>query len=294
MSGFLFHLYLLILKDIILLLIKSIEKRLKMRLQGKVAIVTASTRGIGFAIVKSFLNEGAKVYMAVRNIQRANDSIAQFPKEWQERVFPVFCDASKEESFSSSVEEVGKKEGHIDILVNNFGTSDPTKDRDLRNTDPKVFIDTISINLKSVFMTSQAALKYMDKNGGSIINISSIGGKVPDLSQVAYGTSKAAINYLTQLISVTEARNNIRCNAVLPGITATDAVKQNINEAFQGMFLKHVPLNRMALPEEIADAVLFFASDESKYITGQVLAVAGGFDIATPLYGDFIGKDRSK
>lgn len=265
-----------------------------MRLQGKVAIVTASTRGIGFAIVKSFLNEGAKVYMAVRNIQRANDSIAQFPKEWQERVFPVFCDASKEESFSSSVEEVDKKEGHIDILVNNFGTSDPTKDRDLRNTDPKVFIDTISINLKSVFMTSQTALKYMDKNGGSIINISSIGGKVPDLSQVAYGTSKAAINYLTQLISVTEARNSIRCNAVLPGITATDAVKQNINEAFQGMFLKHVPLNRMALPEEIANAVLFFASDESKYITGQVLAVAGGFDIATPLYGDFIGKDRSK
>lgn len=127
MSGFLFHLYLLILEDIILLLIKSIERRLKMRLQGKVAIVTASTRGIGFAIVKSFLNEGAKVYMAVRNIQRANDSIAQFPKEWQERVFPVFCDASKEESFSSSVEEVGKKENHIDILVNNFGTSDPTK-----------------------------------------------------------------------------------------------------------------------------------------------------------------------
>lgn len=126
--------------------------------------------------------------------------------------------------------------------------------------------------------------------GGSIVNISSVGGLVPDVSQVAYGTSKAAINYLTKLIAVQEAGSNIRCNAVLPGMTATESVEQNLSEEFKGLFLRHIPLNRMGLPEEIAAAAVYFASDESAYTTGQILTVSGGFGLATPVYGDLAGK----
>ena len=120
--------------------------------------------------------------------------------------------------------------------------------------------------------------------------ISSVGGSVPDISQIAYGTSKAAINYLTKLIAVHEAKHKIRCNAVLPGMTATDAVKENLSDDFRTLFLKHIPLGRMGLPEEIASAVVYFASDDSAYTTGQILTVCGGFGLATPVYGDL--KDR--
>ena len=126
----------------------------------------------------------------------------------------------------------------------------------------------------------------MTTRGGSIINISSVGGSVPDVSQIAYGTSKAAINYLTKLIAVQEAKNNIRCNAVLPGMTATEAVESKLTEGFRKLFLRHIPLGRMGLPEEIAAAVLYFAGDESAYTTGQILTVSGGFGLATPVYSD--------
>ena len=187
------------------------------------------------------------------------------------------------------IEEVIEKEGRIDVLVNNFGTSNPREDLDLANTDVNVFINTVNINLKSVFIASQTAVKQMAKTGGgSIINISSVGGATPDISQVAYGTSKAAINYLTKLTAVHEARHNIRCNAVLPGMTATDAVQNNLTDGFRDLFLKHTPIRRMGLPEEIAAAVVYFASDDSAFTTGQIMTVSGGFGLATPVFGDLV------
>lgn len=129
-----------------------------------------------------------------------------------------------------------------------------------------------------------------DQGGGSIINISSVGGLVPDISQISYGVSKAAINYLTKLIAVHEAGSNIRCNAVLPGMTATDAVEKYLTEDFKTLMLRHIPLKRMGQPQEIAAAVVYFASDESAYTTGQIMTVSGGFGLATPVYGDLSGK----
>ena len=257
-----------------------------MRLKDKVILVTASTRGIGLAIVKKCAEEGARVYMAARNMERAQE-IA----DTLQGIKCVYNDATKPETFSSMVEDVVRDAGHIDVLVNNFGTSDPVKDMDFANTNPKIFLDTVNLNLRSVFMASQAAAKYMAKNGGgSIVNISSVGGQVPDISQVAYGTSKAAINYLTKLIAVHEAKNNIRCNAVLPGMTATEAVEKHLSDEFRNLFLRHIPLGRMGLPDEIAEAVIYFASDGSAYTTGQILTVSGGFGLATPVYGDLAGK----
>ena len=257
-----------------------------MRLQDKAILVTASTRGIGLAIVKKCAEEGAKVYMAARNMERARE-IANT----MENVKCVYNDATKPETFTSMVEDVVRDAGRIDVLINNFGTSNPGKDLDFANTDPQVFLDTVSLNLRSVFMASQAAVKQMATQGGSIINISSVGGLVPDISQVAYGTSKAAINHLTKLIAVQEAKHHIRCNAVLPGMTATEAVEKHLSDDFRSLFIKHIPLGRMGLPEEIAEAVCYFASDVSAYATGQILTVSGGFGLATPVYGDLVNKD---
>ena len=254
-----------------------------MRLQNKVILVTASTRGIGLAIVKKCTEEGAKVYMAARDMERAREIANTLTG-----VKCVYNDATKPETFTTMVEDVVRDAGCIDVLVNNFGTSNPGKDFDFANTDPQIFLDTVNLNLRSVFMASQAAAKHMAQNGGSIINISSVGGQVPDISQVAYGTSKAAINYLTKLIAVQEAKNHIRCNAVLPGMTATEAVEKHLSDDFRNLFMKHIPLGRMGLPDEIAEAVCYFASDASAYTTGQILTVSGGFGLATPVYGDII------
>ena len=257
-----------------------------MRLQDKVILVTASTRGIGLAIVKKCAQEGARVYMAARDLQRA-----QKIADTLTNVKCVYNDATRPETFSSMVEEVVQDAGRIDVLVNNFGTSNPGKDLDFANTDPQVFLDTVELNLRSVFKASQAAAKNMaEQGGGSFINISSVGGLVPDISQVAYGTSKAAINYLTKLIATQEAKHHIRCNAVLPGMTATEAVEKHLSEAFRNLFVKHIPLGRMGLPEEIAEAVCYFAGDASAYTTGQILTISGGFGLATPVYGDLIWK----
>ena len=256
-----------------------------MRLKDKVILVTASTRGIGLAIVKKCAQEGARVYMAARDLERAQE-IADLLSG----VKCVYNDATKPETFSSMVEDVVRDAGRIDVLVNNFGTSNPGRDLDFAHTDPQVFLDTVTVNLRSVFLASQAAVKYMADHGGSIVNISSVGGLVPDISQVAYGTGKAAINYLTKLIAVHEAKHRIRCNAVLPGMTATEAVEKHLSQEFRNLFLRHIPLGRMGFPEEIAQAVIYFASDESAYTTGQILAVSGGFGMATPVYGELSGK----
>ena len=257
-----------------------------MRLKNKVVLVTASTRGIGFACVEACAKEGAIVYMAARNLESAETATKELHQQGYHTNY-VYLDAGKPETFLTMIEEVVKKEGRIDVLINNFGASNPGKDLNFSHTDVNDYLEIVTQNLRSVFMASQAAAKHMAKQGGgSIVNISSIGGQVPDVSQIAYGSSKAAINYLTKLIAVQEAARNIRCNAVMPGMTGTDAVKTRLTEDFRTMFLRHIPLKRIALPQEIASAVVYFASDESAYTTGQVLAVSGGFGLATPIYGD--------
>ncbi len=257
-----------------------------MRLKDKVILVTASTRGIGLAIVKKCAQEGARVYMAARNLDRAQEIANTL-----DGVKCVYNDATQPDTFTSMVEDVVKDAGRIDVLVNNFGTSNPGKDLDFANTDSKSFMDTVNLNLRSVFIASQAVARHMAKHGGSIINISSVGGQVPDISQVAYGTSKAAINYLTKLIAVQEAKHRIRCNAILPGMTATEAVEEHLSDEFRNLFMRHIPLGRMGQPEEIAEAVCYFASDASAYTTGQILTISGGFGLGTPVYGDFVKKE---
>lgn len=256
------------------------------RLKGKIALVTSSTRGIGLACAKKLASEGAIVYMGVRRLETTQEICDTCKKEGL-IMKPVFFDAYNIDSYKSMVEEVISKEGKIDILVNNFGTGRPDKDLDLVNSDEETFFELLESNIGSVYRISKLVVPYMIENGGgSIINISTIGSIVPDLGRLGYVVSKSGVNALTENIAVQYARHNIRCNAVLPGLIATDAALNNMSQEFIDSFLKHVPLNRFGLPTDIANAVLFLASDESSFITGEILSVAGGFAKPSPLYGD--------
>lgn len=253
-------------------------------LSDKIALVSSSTRGIGLACAKRLAFAGAKVYLGVRRLD-AGKNIAEEICAQGGKADVVYFDAKKEETHTSMVEEVIRREGRLDILVNNYGATDVLADRDLLTSDSGRFFEIVEENLKSVYLPCKAAIASMQKTGGgSIVNISSVGGVYPDLSRTAYGVAKAGINFLTKDIAVQYAKDQIRCNAVLPGFTRTDAAMQNMSEAFLSAFLKNVPLDRPGNPEDMADAVLFFASDQSSYITGTLLEVAGGFGLPTPLY----------
>lgn len=259
-------------------------------LNKKIALVTSATRGIGLATALKLAKEGAVVYMGVRRLEATQEICDKYAEEGLV-MKPVFFDAFDIDSYKTMVETVVNEAGKIDILVNNYGGGIPDKDFDLVNTDEESFFKIMEMNVGSVFRISKLVVPHMLENkGGSIVNIASISGTVPDISRIGYGVAKSAVNNITQQIAMQYARFGIRCNAVLPGMTATDAVKNAMSDEFQKSFLSHVPLNRMGTPEDIANAVYFFASDNSSYITGNIMEVSGGYHLGTPQYADFVGR----
>lgn len=258
-----------------------------MKLENKIALVTSASRGIGLACAIKLAQNGATVYIGVRRLDDGTAMCQQY-KEKGLKMIPVYFDANDKTTYRTMIDNVIKEKNKLHILVNNFGMGRPKEDLDIVNGSSEAFFEIIDKNLRSVYLTSKYAIPYMKSDGGSIINISSIGGIIPDIHRIGYGVSKAAINNITLQIAMQYARSNIRCNAVLPGLTATDAALNNMPQSFIDSFLSHVPLNRMGKPEDIANAVLFFASEDSSYITGHLLDVAGGYGIGTPQYADNI------
>lgn len=253
-------------------------------LENKVAMVTGATRGIGFASAKVLAEQGATVYFAVRRLEDTLKILEPLKAEGL-KVDVVKFDASDAETLKSSVNEVFEKEKHLDILVNNYGGTNVKVDFDIENTPFASFMEIVTDNAQSVYETTQAVIPLMKQTGGgSIVNISSVGGVYPDVTRSAYAMSKKVVNFLTQQISLQQAKNNIRCNAVLPGYVETDASKGNMSPEFLETFLKTVPLARPGQPQDIANAVLFYASELSAFQTGDLLEVAGGFGKGTPLY----------
>mgnify|MGYP002610827809 FL=1 len=256
-------------------------------LENKTAIVTAASRGIGLAIAEKLVEQGAIVYMAVRDSEKNRQLTARL-HEQNENFRSVFYDAFDFATYAPMIQEVVQDAGHLDILVNNFGTTDVKKDTTLVDGDSQTFFDIVDKNIASVYYTSKYAVKVMreQESGGDIINISSVAGTTPDISRLAYGVSKAAINSLTKQTAVEYARDKIRANAVLPGFVGTDGALQNMSKSFLDGFLKHVPLNEVVKPVDIANMVAFLASDKARYVTGELITVAGGFGLPTPIYGD--------
>lgn len=230
-------------------------------LADKVAVVTGGSRGIGRAIVERFLEEGAKVYALSRSQGEENGSI--FRK----------CDVSDESSISSVIAEILSENEGIDILVNNAGI---TRDGLMMRMKSEDWDAVLEVNLKSAFLASRETMRHMIKRRtGSIINITSIVGKIGNAGQANYSASKAGLIGLTKSLAREIAGRNVRVNAVAPGFIET-GMTGALNDTQRESLIAQIPMNRIGSPRDVADLSLFLASDLSSYITGEVITVSGG------------------
>ncbi len=244
-----------------------------MLLQGKKAIVTGGTRGIGFAVVQSFLKNGASVALFGSRQETVDKALAALKAEnpdWE--VIGMAPDLTDYAAVDAAFAEVEKAFGRIDILVNNAGIS---AREPLYDYTPEAFEKIMRLNVSAVFNGCRAAAPRMKaQGGGSIINTSSMVSLYGQPSGVGYPTSKFAVNGMTRSLARELGRDNIRVNAVAPGVTRTDMVANLPQEIVQRVCAP-IPLGRMGEPEEVAHAFLFLASDLASYITGEILQVDG-------------------
>ena len=242
-------------------------------LKDKVAIVTGGTRGIGFAIVKKYLENGATVVLCGSRQATVDAAMEKLNTEDPNyKVEGIALDLSSPADIKQAFENIKNKYGKIDILVNNAGISAMES---IYNYKPEDFKYLIDLNLNAVFYASQAAAIIMkEQGGGCIINTSSMVSLYGQASGVAYPASKFAVNGLTKSLARELGKDQIRVNAVAPGITNTDMVAALPEEVIKPV-IATVPLGRVGEPEEVADAFLFLASDMASYITGAILSVDG-------------------
>lgn len=240
-------------------------------LQGKTAIVTGGTRGIGFAIVKKYLENGANVAVAGSRKESVDKALAQL-SEYEGRVIGIWPDLCNPEAVAADFAAVREKFGSLDILVNNAGISSRTS---LYDYTLEEFSKILDLNVKAVFVCSQAAARTMkEQGGGVIINTSSMVSVYGQPSGCGYPTSKFAVNGLTKSLARELAKDHIRVNAVAPGVTRTDMVaalpKELVDRISAG-----IPLGRVGEPEDIANGCLYLASDMASYVTGDILHIDG-------------------
>lgn len=243
-----------------------------MKLSGKVAIVTGGSRGIGKATAKLFALEGANVVITAKDPARLEKTAKEI-----ENATPIAGDIRKESDVQNVVGKTINKFGKIDILVNNAGIFPQIKP--LHKISEQEWKEVIDINLTGQFRFTKAVIPFMEKNGGSIINVSSDAGlkAFENFEADAYTASKGALVLLTKAWAVEYSKQKIRVNCVCPGIVETDMTKPYlISESDRRMAAAEHPIGRIGTVEDVAKAILYFASDDSSWTTGAVLALDGG------------------
>jgi len=247
-----------------------------MKLEGKKAIVTGGSRGIGKAIALMYAKEGADILVNYHsNDAAAKETVAQIEKLGRKAV-AVAADVANYTSAQNMVEECVKQLGGVDIVVNNAGISKPSMLLKMKEEDWDAIID---IHLKAAFNTTQAAGRHMkEQKSGKIINVISTAGIFGTIGQINYASAKAGIIGFTKSASRELGRYGINVNVICPGITKTEMTgKLQTDEKLKKIYEGRIQLGRFAEPEEIAPAFVFLASDDASYITGQVLGVDGGY-----------------
>ena len=241
-------------------------------LKGKVAVITGGTRGIGFATVKKFLENEAKVVLLgskQETVEKAIKELKQINSSYE--VIGFYPDLSIKEEMDEVFKKVKEIYGHIDILINNAGISSKTKIEDYTDEE---YEKITNLNIKSVFNCSKEIIPYLKETKGVILNTSSMVSIYGQPSGVMYPTTKFAVNGITKSLARELAPYGIRVNAVAPGIINTDMVAKLPKEMIEPL-IKTIPFGRIGEPEDIANAFLFLSSNLSSYITGVVLSVDG-------------------
>ena len=246
-----------------------------MRVAGKVAIVTGANVGIGAAVAKVLAEEGAAVVITGRRKDLLDQVVADIERK-KGRALAVAGSVTDEAHVRSVVEQCVRMFGTLNILVNNagigaFGTL-------LHEIDDATWHDILDVNLTGVFRMTRSAVPAMLKNGGgSIINISSVGGVIGFSGSAAYGTSKGGLELFTKCVAMDYAQNGIRCNSVCPGLIDTPMAAPLLNNPdMKAEVLAAYPIRRVGMPEEVAKMVLYLASDEASWVTGSSFMIDGG------------------
>ena len=240
-------------------------------LEGKVALVTGASYGSGFALATAFARQGAKIVFNDIKQELVDKGLAAYKAEGIEAKGYV-CDVTSEEQVNAMVAQIEKEVGIVDILVNNAGI---IKRIPMTEMSAAQFRQVIDVDLNAPFIVAKAVIPAMlAQGGGSIINTSSMVSLYGQPSGVGYPTSKFAVNGLTRSLARELGRDNIRVNAVAPGVTRTDMVA-NLPEEMVKRVCAPIPLQRMGEPQEVASAFLFLASDLASYVTGEILSVDG-------------------
>ncbi len=244
-----------------------------MQLKDKIAVVTGGSRGIGYAVVESFLAEGASVILCASRQETADKAVAKLKEDHPDAaVESMWPDLSSYTQVKEAFDWVAEKYGGIDILVNNAGVSESTP---FSEYTEEIMDKLIDLNIKGVYNCARAVIEHMEAQGsGVILNTSSMVSIYGQPSGVAYPTSKFAVNGLTLSLARELGPKGIRVNAVAPGITNTDMMQAVPKKVIEPM-IAQIPLRRMGEPEDIANAFVFLASDKASYITGVVLSVDG-------------------
>lgn len=243
------------------------------RFEGKTVLVTGAGRGIGRAVAVAFAKEGANVVVNFAGREESAKETVAMCEEAGAKAICVKADVSKEEECKKLMEETHAAFGEVAILVNNAGI---TRDKLLIGLTEEDFMSVLEVNLKGTYLCTKLAVKdMMKKRCGRIINLSSVVGVHGNAGQSNYAASKAGVIGFTKSVAKEFASRGITVNAVAPGMIETD-MTDAIPEAMHEAMLNQIPLKRIGTPEDIANGVLFLASDEASYITGQVITIDGG------------------
>lgn len=248
-----------------------------MKLRDKAAIVTGAGSGFGKETSKLFASEGAKLVCVGRSKDNTQATVDEI-KEAGGEAIAVVADVSKEEDVKKFVQAAVDEYGQIDVLFNNAGVY---VHGNVEETALEDFQRAMDINVNGVFMAIKEAMPYLKESKGSIINTSSAGGRIGFPSAIGYATSKGAVISLTRSVAVDYAAEGVRCNAICPGTSETGMTKNQLeDEEIKKGFLDPIPMNRLGRVEDVAQAALFLASDDSSYITGHDLPVDGGWTMS--------------